>query len=61
LAYEGHAPIEQLSMTLGHASIATTERYVAAKQHFRVAPCDLLNLDVSSPECPTATASAARQ
>jgi hypothetical protein len=61
LAYEGHAPIEQLSMTLGHASIATTERYIAAKQHFRVAPCDLLNLDVSSPECPTATASAAQQ
>jgi hypothetical protein len=48
-------------MTLGHASIATTERYIAAKQHFRVAPCDLLNLDVSSPDCPTATASAAQQ
>lgn len=55
LAYEGHAPIEQLSMTLGHASIATTERYVAAKQHFRVAPCDLLNLDMSSQECQTVT------
>jgi integrase len=50
LAHEGHAPIEQLSMTLGHASIATTERYIAAKQHFRVAPCDLLNLDISIPE-----------
>jgi integrase len=50
LAHEGHAPIEQLSMTLGHASIATTERYIAAKQHFRVAPCDLLDLDISSPE-----------
>jgi hypothetical protein len=48
-------------MTLGHASIATTERYVAAKQHFRMAPCDLLNLDMSSPECQTATSSAARQ
>jgi site-specific recombinase XerD len=55
LAYEGHAPIEQLSMTLGHASIATTERYVAAKQHFRMAPCDLLNLDMSSQECHTVT------
>jgi len=53
LAHEGHAPIEQLSMTLGHASIATTERYIAAKQHFRVAPCDVLDLDISSPECPT--------
>lgn len=57
LAHEGHAPIEQLSMTLGHASIATTERYVAAKQHFRVAPGDLLNLDIPIPECPTTTAS----
>jgi site-specific recombinase XerD len=56
LAYEKHAPIEQLSMTLGHASIATTERYVAAKQHFREAPCDLLDLDISGTECPTATA-----
>jgi integrase len=56
LAHEGHAPIEQLSITLGHASIATTERYIAAKQHFRLAPCDLLNLDIPSPERPTAPA-----
>jgi integrase len=49
LAHEGHAPIEQLSITLGHASIATTERYIAAKQHFRVAPCDVLDLDISNP------------
>jgi len=40
-------------MTLGHASIATTEHYIAAKQSFRVAPCDVLDLDISSPECPT--------
>ena len=53
LAHEGHAPIEQLSMTLGHASIATTERYIAAKQHFRVAPCDVLDLDISSTESTT--------
>jgi integrase len=53
LAHDGHALIEQLSMTLGHASIATTERYIAAKQHFRVAPCDVLNLDISSPEYET--------
>ena len=42
LAYENDAPIDQLSMTLGHASIATTERYVGAKQRFRVAPCDVI-------------------
>jgi integrase len=46
LAHEGHAPIEQLSITLGHASIATTEKYIAAKQCFRVAPCDVLDLDL---------------
>ena len=56
LAHEGHAPIEQLSITLGHASIATTEKYIAAKQHFRVAPCDVLDLDISSPACQTAPA-----
>jgi hypothetical protein len=43
-------------MTLGHASIATTKRYVAAKQNFRVAPCDLLDLDISGPECSPAPA-----
>ena len=42
LAYENHAAIEQLSITLGHASIATTERYIGAKQNFRLAPCDLV-------------------
>ena len=46
LAYEGHAAIEQLALALGHASVHTTERYVAAKQHFRVAPCDVLGLDL---------------
>jgi integrase len=45
-AYENHAPIEQLSMTLGHSSVATTERYVGARQNFREAPCDLLKLDL---------------
>ena len=42
IAYENHAAIEQLSITLGHASIATTERYIGAKQNFRLAPCDLV-------------------
>ena len=44
LAHENDAPIEQLSLTLGHSSAATTERYVAAKQNFRVAPCDVLKV-----------------
>ena len=44
LAHENDAPIEQHSLTLGHSSAATTERYVAAKQNFRVAPCDVLKV-----------------
>jgi site-specific recombinase XerC len=42
IAYENHAAIEQLSITLGHSSISTTERYIGAKQNFRLAPCDLV-------------------
>jgi site-specific recombinase XerD len=42
IAYENHAAIEQLSITLGHASVSTTERYIGAKQNFRLAPCDLV-------------------
>jgi len=42
IAYQNHAAIEQLSITLGHASIGTTEKYIGAKQNFRLAPCDLV-------------------
>ena len=38
LAHEGHAPIEQLSITLGHASIATTERYMPPSSSFEWRP-----------------------
>ena len=47
MAYENHAAIEQLSITLGHSSISTTERYIGAKQNFRLAPCDLVMPAVS--------------
>ena len=50
IAYENHAAIEQLSITLGHSSISTTERYVAARQTFRLAPCDVVMADVSKME-----------
>lgn len=46
LAYENDAAIDQLSITLGHASLVTTERYVGARQNFRRAPCDVLTLNV---------------
>jgi integrase len=61
LAHEGHAQIEQLSMTLGHASIATTERYIAAKQHFRLAPCDVLQFSISNPNDSTSAAKIANE
>ena len=46
LAHDGKAPLEQLSLTLGHSSAATTERYVGARQDFEAAPCDVLGLDI---------------
>jgi integrase len=54
IAFENHAAIEQLSITLGHASISTTERYIGAKQNFRIAPCDLF-MPAASKQPPTAT------
>src|ERR1035437_2773062 len=53
IAYENHAAIEQLSITLGHSSISTTERYIGAKQNFRLAPCDLV-MTAASKRSPTA-------
>ena len=32
LAYQGKEPLEQIQMSLGHASIQTTERYLGVKQ-----------------------------
>ena len=47
IAYEENAAIEQLAITLGHSSISTTERYVAARQNFRLAPCDVVLTGIS--------------
>lgn len=44
LAYKGHAPLEQIQFSLGHANILTTERYLGVKQDLRDAPCDRLDL-----------------
>ena len=44
LAHHGHAPIEQIQISLGHASIQTTERYLGVKQDLGDAPCDHLGL-----------------
>lgn len=46
LAHKGHAPLEQIQLSLGHASILTTERYLGIRQNLVDAPCDHLGLQV---------------
>jgi hypothetical protein len=40
LAYLGQAPLEQIQLSLGHASIVTTEIYLGVSQNFSDAPSD---------------------
>lgn len=44
LAHKGGAALEQIQLSLGHASIQTTERYLGVRQHLTDAPCDRLGL-----------------
>ena len=44
LAHQGRAPLEQIQITLGHASIQTTERYLGLRQNLHDAPCDRLGI-----------------
>jgi integrase len=44
LAYKGHAALEQIQLSLGHASIVTTELYLGIRQDLRDAPCDHLGV-----------------
>ena len=46
LAHKGHAALEQIQISLGHASIQTTERYLGIEQDLHDAPCDHLGLKV---------------
>jgi len=46
LAHKGHAALEQIQISLGHASIQTTERYLGIEQDLTDAPCDHLGLRV---------------
>jgi integrase len=44
LAHKGRAPLEQIQISLGHASIQTTERYLGVTQDLTDAPCDHLGI-----------------
>ena len=46
LAHKGGAPLEQIQIALGHASIQTTERYLGVEQDLTDAPCDHLGIRV---------------
>jgi hypothetical protein len=47
LALKGGARLEQIQLSLGHASIRTTERYLGVEQDLTDAPCARLGLRLS--------------
>ena len=51
LAHKGHAPLEQIQLSLGHASILTTERYLGIRQDLTDAPCDHLGISLVMSRC----------
>lgn len=46
LAHKGKSPIEQIQLSLGHASLKTTELYLGIEQNLADAPCDRLGLEL---------------
>jgi integrase len=44
LAHKGGAGLDQIQLSLGHASIQTTERYLGVEQDLTDAPCGRLGL-----------------
>jgi len=46
LAHKGGAALEQIQLSLGHASIKTTEVYLGVNQDLNTAPCDFLGLSI---------------
>ena len=44
LAHKGGSGLDQIQLSLGHASIKTTERYLGVQQNLHDAPCDRLGL-----------------
>ena len=50
LAHKGRAALEQIQLSLGHASILTTERYLGIQQDLQDAPCDRLGIRIPTAE-----------
>ncbi|PWT80795.1 MAG: integrase [Acidobacteria bacterium] len=50
LAHKGGAKLDQIQLSLGHASLTTTERYLGIHQDLGDAPCDYIRLDLSAAE-----------
>ena len=50
LAHKGGAKLDQIQLSLGHASLMTTERYLGVRQDLSDAPCDYLKLDLMAAE-----------
>lgn len=46
LAHKGGAGLDQIQLSLGHASIKTTERYLGVQQNLHDAPCDRIGLQI---------------
>ncbi len=44
LAHKGGSGLDQIQLSLGHATIKTTERYLGVQQNLHDAPCDHLGL-----------------
>ena len=49
LAHKGGAPLEQLQLILGHASLRTTERYLGVELDLDRSPSDYLPIGYSAP------------
>lgn len=48
LAHKGGAKLDQIQLSLGHASLTTTEKYLGIKQDLNDAPCDYLHLNLAA-------------
>jgi site-specific recombinase XerD len=50
LAHKGGAKLDQIQLSLGHASLMTTQKYLGLDQDLHDAPCDYLRLDLAAAE-----------